>query len=210
LLPADLNGTGVDVSHPIPWYAPTGATLLAAGIAALAAVLTAHWNRRQQLTDRRVDWAERRTQEAQVRAEVGSRESRMANRAAWATQLHRIDELLVAAAEVAYEAQRRRLHDDDPEATELVRLCKASERYAAYAPGSLPTALDEVTQAVREVHRLLLPRETELHCIDVADTRTGGYRPILTKAGDQARAADRLTVALTAARNAMHHEWRGV
>lgn len=191
----------------LPWYGPAAATLLAAGVAAAVAVLTVRWNRVQQLADRRTDRAERRAREARLRMEVELREQRVANRTAWTTHYQRIDDLLMSTAKVAYEAQRWRLHEGDPETTELIRLSKAAEQYAEFAPGGLPAALNEVAQAMRGVLRHLLPAEATLRSIGAPDARASGYQPLFTKAGEQTRAADRLTAALATARGALHHEW---
>ncbi|SEG83164.1 hypothetical protein SAMN05216223_11411 [Actinacidiphila yanglinensis] len=139
--------------------------------------------------------------------EVELREQRVANRTAWTTHYQRIDDLLMSTAKVAYEAQRWRLHEGDPETTELIRLSKAAEQYAEFAPGGLPAALNEVAQAMRGVLRHLLPAEATLRSIGAPDARASGYQPLFTKAGEQTRAADRLTAALATARGALHHEW---
>ncbi|WP_202235071.1 hypothetical protein [Actinacidiphila reveromycinica] len=139
--------------------------------------------------------------------EVELRERRVANRAAWTAHYRRIDDLLVSTARVAYEAQRLRLHEDDTETAELVRLSKAAEQYAEFAPGRLPTALNEVARSMSEVLRHLLPAEAALRSIGAAGAHTSGYQPLFTKAGEQTRAADRLSAALATARSALYHEW---
>lgn len=193
--------------QPLPWYVSSAATLVASGITALVAVLTVTWSRVQQIADRGTDRADRRTREARLRGEAELRERRAADRTAWTTYYRRIDELLVDTSPVSYEAQRRRLHDDDLEAAELLRLIKLAEQYAEFAPGGLPAALDALARAVTEVHRHLLPAKAELRRTGAADPDGSGYRPLFTKAGDQTRAADGLAAALTAARNALHDEW---
>jgi hypothetical protein len=202
-----VNGTGVDVSQSLPWYAPTGATLLAILVTGLGAVLTARWNRRHQLTDRHTDRAEHKAHEAKACLDAKAREQRVANRAAWTTHYERIDKLTVEAGRLVYVAQRQRLHHGGPEAAELVRLQETAEQYAAFAPGGLPAALGELARAAEEVHRHLLPAEAELQNVGPETARGGGYRPILTTAGEQTRASDRLASALAAARIALHHEW---
>lgn len=191
----------------VPWYIPSVATLLAASVTATVTWLTARWNRAQQRRDRRRDRAERMEQQARLQAEAESRERRAANRVVWAPYLQRVEEILLAVGALQREAQRRRLHDGDACAAELMRLQQAVEQHADRGPGALPAALRNLAEAISELDRRLLPDAAELDRITVHTSTSAICMPLFVRAGEQARAADNLAQALKNAYAAMHHEW---
>lgn len=191
----------------IPWYVPSAVTLLAAAVTASVTWFTARWNRTQQRRDRRRDRVERQVREAELRADAELRERRAAIRTSWAPYFQRIEDMLQAVGTLQHEVHRRRLHDDDAAVAELSRLRRVTEQYASHAPDNLQPALWELAEAISEIDRHLLPRAAELDRIGLHGSPAAACLPLFVRAGEQARAADRLTRALQSSYGALHREW---
>lgn len=210
-----LAGPGTHSSGPVsngpaasavPWYVPSAITLLAAAITASATWLTARWNRSQQRRDRRRDRIDRRQWEAERRAEAELRERRVASQTSWTSYFQRVEDMLLAVGTLQYEARQRRLHDDDVAVTELARLGQVAELYADHAPGQLSAALEELAEAISGIGHYILPQAAELDRISQHSSPSAVCLPLFVRAGEQARAADRLAQALKGAYGALHRE----